>query len=76
MSYENYVREEIETSILNSQMGYLKNIKGGIFVVNKEEMEEKDIELLEFISSIIIDSSKGGLENNLKEIEERIYGKI
>ena len=23
-SYENYVREEIETSILNSQMGYLK----------------------------------------------------
>lgn len=74
-SYENYVREEIETSILNSQMGYLKNIKGGIFVVNKEEMEEKDIELLEFISSIIIDSSKGGLENNLKEIEEEYMEK-
>ena len=38
-------------------------------------MEEKDIELLEFISSIIIDSSKGGLENNLKEIEEEYMEK-
>ena len=30
-SYENYVREEIEGLILNSQMSYLKNIRGGIF---------------------------------------------
>ena len=30
-SYENYVREEIEGIILNSQLAYLKNIRGGIF---------------------------------------------
>ena len=69
-SYENYVREEIENSILNSQMSYLKNTKGGIFSLNKGEISKEDIELLNFVSSIIIDSSKGGLENSLKEIEE------
>lgn len=69
-SYENYLREEIDATILNNQMAYLKNISGGIFILNKEEVDKKDIELLEFISSIIIDSAKGGLINNLKELEE------
>ncbi len=69
-SYENYVREEIESTILNQHMGYLKNIKGGIFILNEEEMDKKDITLLEFISVITIDCAKGNLENNLKEIEE------
>ena len=69
-SYENYVREEIESTILNQHMGYLKNIKGGIFILNEEEMDEKDITFLEFISMMTIDCEKGNLENNLKEIEE------
>ena len=69
-SYENYVREEIENSILNSQMSYLKNIKGGIFTLSVAEMERNDIELINFVSSIIIDGKKGGITNNLKEIEE------
>ena len=69
-SYENYVKEEIEGNILNNHMSYLKNIRGGIFILSKEEIDKKDIELLEFVSSIIIDSNKGGLENNIKEIEE------
>ena len=69
-SYENYVREEIDSMILNQHMGYLKNVKGGIFVLNEEEMDEKDITLLECISIITIDCAKGNLENNLKEIEE------
>ena len=64
------MREEIEYSILNSQMSYLKNIRTGIFSLNKGEISKEDIELLEFVSSIIIDSSKGGLENSLKEMEE------
>lgn len=42
-SYENYVREEIEGIILNRHIAYLKNIKGGIFIVSKNEME-KEIE--------------------------------
>jgi len=69
-SYENYVREEIENSILNNHMGYLKNIRGGIFELSSNEISKEDIELLEFVASIIIDSKFGGIENNLKEIEE------
>ena len=69
-SYENYLREEIDSTILNQHMGYLKNIKAGIFILNEEEMDKQDITFLEFISVITIDCAKGNLENNLKEIEE------
>ena len=70
-SYENFVKEEIETDILNNHMGYLKNIKGGIFHISKDEISKKDVNLFEFISTIIIDSSKGGIKNNLRDIEEK-----
>ena len=69
-SYENYAREEIENDILNSHLAYLKNIRGGIFTLSKGEIDKKDINLLEFVSSIIIDSNKGGIQNSIKEIEE------
>ena len=75
-SYENYVKEEIEGAILNSQMAYLKNIKGGIFTLSVAEMERNDIELINFVSSIIIDGKKGGITNNLKEIEEEYLKKL
>ena len=42
-SYENYVREEIEGLILNSQMAYLKNIRGGIFELSKNEISKEDL---------------------------------
>ena len=74
-SYENYVREEIEGLILNSQMAYLKNIRGGIFELSKNEISKEDLDLLEFVSSIIIDSSKGGLENAIKDLEEEYLEK-
>ncbi len=69
-SYENYLREEIESSILNEHMGYLKNQKGGIFILSKGEIDKKDMNLLEFLATITIDTNKGGLLNNLKELEE------
>ncbi len=69
-SYENYVREEIENVILNSQLAYLKNIRGGIFELSKNEINKEDLELLQLVSSIIINANKGGLKNTLKEIEE------
>ena len=74
-SYENYVREEIEGLIINSQLSYLKNIRGGIFELSKNEISKEDLELLEFVSSVIIDSSKGGLENALKDLEEEYLEK-
>ncbi len=70
-SYENYVKEEIEGAILNYHMSYLKNQKGGIFILTKSEIDKKDIQLLDFLADIVIDSNKGGLKNNIKEIEER-----
>lgn len=74
-SYENYVKEEIESSILSEQIGYLKNIKGGIFTLSKGEINKKDIDLLEFISAITIDSKKGGIENNINDLEEEYLEK-
>jgi len=74
-SYENYVKEEIEGLILNSQLSYLKNIRGGIFEISKSEISKEDLELLQFFASIIIDSNKGGLENALKDLEEEYLEK-
>ena len=74
-SYENYVKENIEEDIQNSQMAYLKNIKGGIFELNTNEISKEDTELLEFVASIIIDGKKGGLNNSLKDIEDEYLEK-
>ena len=74
-SYENYLREEIETIILNSQMAYLKNIRGGIFELSINEVSKEDLELLKFVAGIVIDSSKGGIENAIKDLEEEYLEK-
>ena len=74
-SYENYVMEEIESSIFNNQIAYMKNVKGGIFTLSKVETDKKDIQLLEAIATLIIDSSKGGIENAVKELEEEYLEK-
>ncbi len=74
-SYENYVKEEIEGNILNHHKGYLKNQRGGIFTLSKGEIDKKDIALLEFLAAIVIDSDKGGLKNNIKELEENYLEK-
>ena len=74
-SYENYVMEDIEEVILNSQLSYLKNIRGGIFQLNKNEISKEDMNLLQFIAGIIIDAKKGGLNNSLKDIEEEYLEK-
>lgn len=68
-SYTNYVREDIEAIISNSQMTYMKNIKGGIFVLTKDEMSKEDINLLKFTSTITVDGRLGNLENELKDLE-------
>lgn len=74
-SYENYVMEDIEEAVLNSQLSYLKNIRGGIFELNKNEISKEDMNLLQFIAGIIIDSKKGGISHSLKDIEEEYLEK-
>ena len=78
-SYENYVKEEIELSILNNQISYMKNVKGGIFVLSKDEINNQDSNLLKFVAAIIIDSHLGNIENGLKDVEteyEENYVKV
>ena len=45
-SYESSVKEGIFASILNQNLGYLQNIKGGIFVLENLSQEELDFKLL------------------------------
>jgi len=71
-SYENYIKDEIESAILNSHQAFLKNIKGGIFVLSKSEMDIQDVNLIKFVSTLIIDSHLGSLENVIKDMEDEI----
>ena len=63
-----YVKQGIENEILNKQLEYLKNIDGGIFVLNLEKKEE--IELLEFRANLIVNAKKGNLESALQDVED------
>ena len=69
-SYENYVRSEIDSKIADKHLEYMKNIKGGIFVLSKSEIDIEDIELLKFVSEFVIDSHKGDLEHVINDLEE------
>ena len=71
-SYENYIRDEIEGAILNSHLAYMKNIYGGIFVLSKSEMDIQDVNLIKFVSTLVIDSHLGNLQNVIKDMEEDV----
>ena len=71
-SYENYIKDEIESAVLNSHLAYMKNIYGGIFVLSKSEMDVQDVNLIKFVSSLVIDSHLGNLQNIIKDMEEDI----
>ena len=69
-SYEHFIQFEIENEIQNKQLGFLKNIYGGIYIINKKEITEEENNLLEFRSNLTISASKGTIEMQLKELEE------
>ena len=64
-SYEKYTKENIQNSILNANLGYMQNIKGGIFVLDIDQFSS-----LEFYSNFIIDASKGPLIRQIQDLEE------
>ena len=66
--YERYVKEMVETEILNRHLMYLLNQKAGIFIINADEMENQS--LLEFRANVTIDTHKGSLKTILKDLEE------
>ena len=67
-SYENYTREGIINIILNKNMGYLQNVRSGIFVLNNLSKEE--IQVLEFRANLVLDVSLGKIERQLTDLEE------
>ncbi len=66
-SYESYTKDAIENAISNKHMSYLKNIKGGIFVLYAEDIEDKN--LFEFRANLITNAKIGNLGLWLKETE-------
>lgn len=66
--YERYVKEAIETEILNRHLMYLLNQKGGIFILNANEIDNS--RLFEFRANLIIDAHLGNIKTFIKELEE------
>lgn len=64
-SYEKYTKETIQNAILNANLGYCQNKKGGIFVLENELPEA-----VEFYAKLTIDTKKGPVARQLKDLEE------
>ena len=73
-SYETYAKEGIINIIQNKNIGYLQNIKGGIFVINN--LSKTDKEIIEARANIVIDSSLGSIERQIKDLEEEYLDEI
>ncbi|MCI8353072.1 MAG: hypothetical protein HFJ58_05785 [Clostridia bacterium] len=69
--YERYVKEAIESEILNRHLMYEMNLKGGIFLLNENEIEDKD--LLEFKANLILDAHMRKYKNAYKRFRGRIF---
>ncbi len=67
ISYETFVKDEINEIIKNHRLEYLRNNQ--IFVFNKNELTEQDIQIIQSISCMCFDGEIGGVKNNLDEIE-------
>ncbi|MCI9245900.1 MAG: hypothetical protein HFJ30_01945 [Clostridia bacterium] len=72
-SYESSVKEAIFASVLNQNLGYLQNIKGGIFIL--ENLSEEELELLEYRANLSFHGNNT-IWRSLKEAEEEYLDKI
>ena len=69
-SYENYVRGEIASKIADKHLEYMRNVRGGIFVLSANEITNEDAQLLNFVSELTINAYKGDLEHVIKDLED------
>ena len=67
-TYENYVQEEVINAILDSNLAYMQNIKGGIFVLNNLDKNSKRI--LEYRANLLINAHLGNVARQIKDYEE------
>lgn len=68
--YEQYVKDKIESIIIGRNLSYLIGQKNGIFIINSNELNEKQKNCLLFRSNMILDASKGMLKKQIEELEE------
>ena len=68
--YERYVDDAINSIISERQLQYLKNVSGGIFILNKKNCDEDDIFAIKAKSRLTINAKKGDLATFLKENSE------
>ena len=72
--YERYVKEAVEAEILNRHLMHLVNTKGGIYLLNANEMEST--EALRFRANFLIDAHNGNIRTILHDKEEEYLNKI
>ena len=75
-SYENYVLEEINSEIEDKHLSYMINQRAGIFILSKNEITKKDLDLLNYVACFIIDTHKGDLSHLIHDLEEEYIGSI
>ncbi len=73
-SYQNSLKDSIFNSILNENISYLQNTKGGIFVL--DNLSEEEIYFLECRANLSFDASYGSSMRYLKELEEEYLEQI
>lgn len=69
--YERFVEDSINSVIYERQLQYLRNISGGIFVLNQKEISQEDLKAIEFKARVIVDSKNGDLLAFLKDAKEK-----
>ena len=69
-NYDSYVKDAILESILNRNMAYMLNTKGGIYILNN--IKDEDKELISMYSKLVIDAKNGNLNLQLNDLEDEI----
>ncbi len=69
-NYDSYVKEAILECILDKNLAYMVNVKGGIYVLNN--INDDDKKLISMYSKIAIDAKNGGLNIQLKDLEDDV----
>ena len=70
-SYENYVKDAVESAVLNKNLCYLFNIKGGIYCLNNINKNDEK-QLLRMKATMEINASNGSLEEYINEYEAEL----
>jgi cyclic beta-1,2-glucan synthetase len=65
-SYEQPVREHIMDAVVGSHLRELANRPGGVFVIEKKNLEDEDTHLLRAAASLCLDAGAGGLQAQLR----------